>query len=418
MDVDGGNKRVFHRLAGATAADTRHHQKKVCYHWQAGNCNRHPCPFLHSATVYGSTMSSNNNNNGRRSQTFMNGTSTWGHGSGGGNHRAVRKADKVCNYWVQGNCGYGERCKFIHSWSCGDGFSLLTQLEGHTKVVSGIALPSGSDKLYTASIDETLRVWDCQSGQCTAEINVGGEVGCMINEGPWIFVGIPNCVKAWNTQTCMELSLQGPVGQVYALVVNNDILFAGTQDGSILAWKFNVVVNVFEPAASLTGHSRGVVSLVVGPNRLYSASMDNTIRVWNLEHLQCLQILTDHTSIVMSVLCWDQFLLSCSLDKTVKVWVTTESGKLEVTYTHKEEHGVVALCGVHDSQGKPILLCSCTDNTLRLYELPSFLDRGKIFTKQEIRTIKMGPGGIFFTGDGSGQVRVWNWIIDPTISIQ
>ena len=26
-------------------------------------------------------------------------------------------------------------------------------------------------------------------------INLGGEVGCMISEGPWLFVGIPNVVK-------------------------------------------------------------------------------------------------------------------------------------------------------------------------------------------------------------------------------
>lgn len=51
------------------------------------------------------------------------------------------------------------------------------------------------------------------------------------------------------------------------------------QDGSILAWKFNVVTNTFEPAASLTGHTLGVVSLVVGANRLYSGSMDCSIRV-------------------------------------------------------------------------------------------------------------------------------------------
>jgi hypothetical protein len=25
--------------------------------------------------------------------------------------------------------------------------------------------------------------------------NLGGEVGCMISEGPWVFVGIPNIVK-------------------------------------------------------------------------------------------------------------------------------------------------------------------------------------------------------------------------------
>ncbi|CAL2272913.1 unnamed protein product [Prunus armeniaca] len=62
---------------------------------------------------------------------------------------------------------------------------------------------------------------------CLGVINLGGEVGCMISEG--LFVGIPDVVNAWNTQTNSELSLSGPVGQVYALVVGNDLLFAGTQ---------------------------------------------------------------------------------------------------------------------------------------------------------------------------------------------
>lgn len=26
-------------------------------------------------------------------------------------------------------------------------------------------------------------------------LNLGGEVGCMISEGPWIFVGLPSIVK-------------------------------------------------------------------------------------------------------------------------------------------------------------------------------------------------------------------------------
>ncbi|KHN31542.1 Zinc finger CCCH domain-containing protein 48 [Glycine soja] len=318
----------------------------------------------------------------------------------GGNKRVYNRLGGDAKH-QKGNCSYGERCKFLHTWSVGDGFSLLTQLEGHQKAVSAIAFPSGSDKLYTGSTDETARIWDCQSGKCVGVINLGGEVGCMISEGPWVFVGIPNFVKAWNTQNLSELSLNGPVGQVYALVVNNDMLFAGTQDGSILAWKFNVATNCFEPAASLKGHSRGVVSLVVGANRLYSGSMDNTIRVWNLETLQCLQTLTEHTSVVMSVLCWDQFLLSCSLDKTVKVWYATESGNLEVTYTHNEENGILTLCGMHDSQGKPILLCACNDNTVHLYDLPSFAERGKILTKKEVRAIQIGPNGIFFTGDAA-----------------
>lgn len=35
--------------------------------------------------------------------------------------------------------------------------------------------------------------------------------------------------QAWNTQTATELSLDGPSGQVYSLVVGNELLFAGTQ---------------------------------------------------------------------------------------------------------------------------------------------------------------------------------------------
>ena len=38
-----------------------------------------------------------------------------------------------------------------------------------------------------------------------------------------------NLLQAWNTQTNADLSLTGPVGQVYTLVVGNDLLFAGTQ---------------------------------------------------------------------------------------------------------------------------------------------------------------------------------------------
>ncbi|KAL6526949.1 hypothetical protein OROGR_016039 [Orobanche gracilis] len=313
---------------------------------------------------------------------------------------------------AQGNCKFVENCKYLHQWFSGDCFSLLAPFEGHQQVVTGIALPSSSDKLYTGSKDETVRIWDCQSGQeaslvleemlvpfytkCSylaGAVNLGGAIGCMLSEGPWVFVGLTNLVY-----------LNGPVGQVYSLVVGSDLLFAGTHDGTILAWRFNAATNCFEPAASLKGHTLDAVTLVVG-------------EVWSLETLQCIQTLTGHTDVVMSVLCWDQFLLSASLDKTVKVWAATETGNLEVTYTHTEEHGLLTLCGMHDSEAKPVLLCSCNDNTIRVYDLPSFSERGRIFGKEEVRSIQIGPGGIFFTGDGSGQVRVWKWSTEqPTIT--
>ncbi|KAG9140693.1 hypothetical protein Leryth_006877 [Lithospermum erythrorhizon] len=448
MDMDG-SKRIFQRLGPSTSNEnggfSGNKQQKVCIHWRQGRCNRgNQCNFLHQELPNRGTQQGGMNNGGfpgnskrphgisdddsarsglRRNTNFNN---KWGrqqphnnssNNINGSSSRVVVKTDKVCKYWVQGSCTFGDQCRFLHSWSTGDSFSLLSQLEGHQKDVTGIALPTGSDKLYTGSKDETVRVWDCQSGQCAGSITLGAEVGCMLSEGPWVFVGLANLVKAWNIQTNTELSLSGPVGLVYSLVAGSDLLMAGTQDGTILAWKFNITTNNFEPAASLQGHTLAVVTMVVGANRLYSGSMDSTIRVWSLETLQCLQTLSDHSNVVMSVLCWDQFLLSCSLDKTIKVWAATDSGKLEVTYTHNEQHGLLTLCGMHDAEAKPVLLCSCNDsveNCIRVYDLPSFLERGKIYSKDHVRAIQIGPPGFFFTGDGTGLVRVWQWVAQQT----
>ncbi|KAK3154900.1 hypothetical protein QOZ80_2BG0196390 [Eleusine coracana subsp. coracana] len=423
IEADGrfGSKRVHHRLGPGSGGPPSSTTGKVCNFWRQGRCNRFPCHFLHSelpeasaptkrSTGPGGNVWRNPSVGGRGGGAG--GQSRWGKGPGGGAGASHKPPDRPCKFFLAGDCSYGERCRYPHSYHISDSITMLTPLKGHDKVITGIALPAGSDKLYTGSRDGTVRMWDCQTGQCSGVINMGREVGCMIIEGSWLFVGIPDAVKVWNMQTAAEMNLTGPAGQVYALAVANELLFAATQDGRILAWRFNAATNCFEPAASLSGHQLAVVSLVVGGMRLYSASMDKTIKVWDLATLQCIQTLSDHTDVVMSVLCWDQFLLSCSLDQTVKVWAATESGNLEVTYTHTEEQGVLALSGMPDAQSKPVLLCSLNDNTVRLYDLPSFSDRGRIFSKQEIRTIQMGPGGLFFTGEGTGELKVWQWVVE------
>ncbi|GMY10471.1 zinc finger CCCH domain-containing protein 48-like isoform X2 [Fagus crenata] len=75
-------------------------------------------------------------------------------------------------------------------------------------------------------------------------INLGGEVGSVCSEGPWVFVGMPNVVKVWNTESGAEYSLNGSIGQVNALTVVKDLLFAGIEDSVILAWKGTNETNV------------------------------------------------------------------------------------------------------------------------------------------------------------------------------
>lgn len=118
--------------------------RKVCFQWRAGNCSRHPCAFLHtelSSQPQQHRMSNSNAASSKRPAGFTNDHSKvprrntnfnnkWGRVHG----RAAKKMDGVCNFWIQGNCKFGDGCKFKHSWCTGP-FSLLTQLQGHTKVI-------------------------------------------------------------------------------------------------------------------------------------------------------------------------------------------------------------------------------------------------------------------------------------------
>eukprot|EP01018_Ginkgo_biloba_P011943 Gb_34826 [translate_table: standard] len=287
-----GNKRMYNR------SGTVGRSQQVCIFWQEGRCNREVCNFLHvgeAGTVkrggtsngFGPKRSYHSSDDrdiqgaGPPGAPRRNISARWGRGRGGriltDERHKVR--DKVCNFWLAGNCKHGEDCKFLHSYTVGADITFLTQLAGHEKAVRGIAFPSNSDKLYSGGQDGTVRVWDCQTGQCISNIKLSGEIGCLLNEGPWLFVGLPNAVKGWNIQTSAELNLDGPRGQVHALVVGNGMLLAGVQDGNILAWKFSPAANSFEPTASLAGHTLAVVTLVAGADRLYSGSMDQTIRL-------------------------------------------------------------------------------------------------------------------------------------------
>ncbi|KAJ7157842.1 hypothetical protein O6H91_Y547900 [Diphasiastrum complanatum] len=363
MEVDDGSNRVGGKrnFPGSRTFGPRIPQ--VCRFWQEGRCLKgdacqwqHPVApetsgrFSGSSEPLGYKKSNYSIDNRAGAHVASIGTN-----GSGGQRRWGRKQqlqnlgekvpfdskrplrDTVCLYWIRGNCNRGNNCNFLHSYTTASDFDIMTKLKGHEKAVRGIALPTGSSLLYTGGQDQTVRVWDCDTGKCSSVVPMGGDVGALLSESGWLFVGLPNEVKAWNMQTAAQQSLSGPKGQVHALAIISDLLFAGSQDGSILAWKFNFALNAFEPAASLWGHTGAVIALQTAGGRLYSGSMDKSIMVWDLSNGQCLQTLHGHSNVVMSLLCWEQFLLSCSLDGFIKVWQANASGTLEVAYTFPED---------------------------------------------------------------------------------
>ncbi|GAU41284.1 hypothetical protein TSUD_349240 [Trifolium subterraneum] len=149
-----------------------------------------------------------------------------------------------------------------------------------------MTIPRGLDKLYTGSTDGTVRTWDYHTGECVNVANLRSEVTSLISDGPWIFVGLLNTVMAYNIDTASQYTLDGPIGQVRAMIVGNDTLLAGAENGVISAWGGSSEGNSpFKLVASLHGHTKSVVCLVIGTlTKLYSGSEDQSIKVFLLFH--------------------------------------------------------------------------------------------------------------------------------------
>lgn len=75
------------------------------------------------------------------------------------------------------------------------------------------------------------------------------------------------------------------------------------------------------------GHDEIVWAVEVHGRRLFSASADKTIRVWDIASRRCEQVLEDHTRPVLSLAINNNRLYSGSYDYTIRVSLMELNGQ-------------------------------------------------------------------------------------------
>lgn len=240
-------------------------------------------------------------------------------------------------------------------------FKCLNTLTGHDGIVLALAA-QGEKSLWSGSVDHSLKLWDLETCEvvatipahdnpvCTLTINGNRlysgslksikvwdtETKKLVQELPtqnhWVralvtsdqhlYSGSYQAVKVWNLDTlaCAHVLQCHGGGSVYSLAVTNQHIICGTYENKINVWD----VQTMEPVGELTGHVGIVYSLQVieapSQTRLFSACYDKTLRVWNMEHMTCVQTLVRHESSVTCLVLSRGRLFSGSVDSTIKVW--------------------------------------------------------------------------------------------------
>ena len=96
-------------------------------------------------------------------------------------------------------CAYGERyngeqdgVKFIHVWEIKNGKPKKVDMwkDHQSNIVSVLISRLHKNRLFTGSIDKTIRIWDVNTGDCIQLLrNDKAIVTCMCNSDDRIYVG-------------------------------------------------------------------------------------------------------------------------------------------------------------------------------------------------------------------------------------
>lgn len=142
---------------------------------------------------------------------------------------------------------------------------------------------------------------------------------------PWKSVYCERLVIArnWARGNCKFRVLAGHTDAITCLQIDETmsnpsypVLMTGSWDRTVRVWNADTgeCINV------LRGHTRAVRAIQFDSVKLITASMDSTLKIWSWRTGQCIRTLEGHRDAVVA-LCFDKHVLaSGSADSTIKVW--------------------------------------------------------------------------------------------------
>ena len=282
---------------------------------------------------------------------------------------------------------------------------------GHANRVLAVSFSPNGKLLATGSADNTVKLWDTQSGkQIKTLTGHTGEVRSVSfsPDSKLLATGsADNTVKLWNISTGMEIQTLIEHKEVRSISFspNSKLLVTGSADNTVKLWDTQSGKQI----KTLTGHGNEVRSVSFSPDGklLASGSYDKIVKLWDTTTGKEIKTLSGHTNDVNSVSFSPngKILASGSGDKTVKLWDTTTGKQIKTLSGHTK-----LVCGLSFSPNGKILASGSGDTTVKLWDTSTW---------KEIQTLTghtKGVCGVSFspngkrlaTGSADKTVKLWD----------
>ncbi|ORZ01469.1 WD40-repeat-containing domain protein [Syncephalastrum racemosum] len=179
---------------------------------------------------------------------------------------------------------------FLYDGKTGDKIDEFSSENGHKGSIFSVAWSPDSKQLLTSSADCTAKIWDVSAKSVVNTFEISSSSDAVDNQqvgslwqGDWILsTSLSGEINYLDKNTGkVSHSISGHAKAITALAITkDDTLYTGSYDGRVCAWSLGDEGDQTK-AMSLRGecHSNLVVGLEADGDRVFSAGMDDMVRV-------------------------------------------------------------------------------------------------------------------------------------------
>jgi WD40 repeat protein len=295
-------------------------------------------------------------------------------------------------------------------------------MQHHSKAINTIAIHPRENWVATGSDDETIALWDLQTGEILHRFYLTQPVQSIAisPDGKTLLGACGRDTTIWNLETRQRIgifikypSYSSHDGLVQCLDFGDKskLAFSGSSDRTIRIWRNDHRDFVQEKLKRiLTGHTDTIFSIAATRDgqRIVSGSADSSIRIWNLDGWAAPQVLNHHQGWINTVAinANETLIASGGSDSTLKIWDFQTGQLLSSLKAHENMIRSVAF------SSQPNLIASIgNDGQIKLWDIPV----SDIEVTPCQRCSIAGTGTIAFTLDGTylvngqndGTIKVW-----------
>jgi len=245
----------------------------------------------------------------------------------------------------------------------------IKTFNGHENGVKSIAISNSGQLAISASKDESVKIWDINSGTeirtCYGHNNEVTSISFSPDDSQAISGDLDGTIILWDINTCQALhkfTTPGTEVKSVAWSPNNAYILSGHNNNIVKLWD----INTKQEIRTFTGHTDQVsdVSFSSNSTQALSASKDTTIKLWDVATGQEIRTFTGHTKWVVSADFSSDglFAISSSWDNTIRRW-NIQTGEHRV---YSDQSWVLDVKFFLDSN---YALSGGKDQTLKLWDL-------------------------------------------------